>query len=532
MEGILAPAIPRITRAINTLRNSKAIKTKTAESVTSLSRELQLWYRIYVQIHKNRPFGSACSSQLAADFESLFEDFPAAVDRIDRESQRILEKSNRMSLLYNRSKLEAMVLELEKHLQSIFRRITLLVIHVRNASNISREVMTNNILGRVARAERISALLLAQRDSRAEPVLTMDDLPCMNAVDEVVTSLLGDTGTPWSKSNGKSVNFTFWGSCCGDMRIGELANSKVCVIVETRKFELESTRSMEEFKIAQQVIQTLRRMPSEHWPILSCYGAVKVDNISSGPSGPHTDLHILYMFPETVSPLRRPDTLESLLLQREYYNPLSPGSLPPKQPLTSRLRLAKEVAHAVLFVHIGGLVHKNIHPGTILISSAANAWGPGAVDCILGRAFLVGFIESRGVRHWSAPPPGSTDDWSRSIYKHPNRKETDLYTRYDMLHDIYALGVVLLEIGTWESILKLFRRENIFSLSVDKIPEDAAQMKADIIRHARATLPLCMGNLYTEVVVDCLTCMDEQTESALGAKYIQMVLDRLDEINL
>jgi hypothetical protein len=47
--------------------------------------------------------------------------------------------------------------------------------------------------------------------------------------------------------------------------------------------------------------------------------------------------------------------------------------------------------------------------------------------------------------------------WEKNIYRHPRRQGQKPQDDYIMQHDIYSLGVCLLELGLWESLL--FRKE-------------------------------------------------------------------------
>ncbi|KAF4540152.1 Het-s domain protein [Lasiodiplodia theobromae] len=49
------------------------------------------------------------------------------------------------------------------------------------------------------------------------------------------------------------------------------------------------------------------------------------------------------------------------------------------------------------------------------------------------------------------------NDLERNLYRHPDRQGRPK-TSFSKLHDIYALGVVLLEIGLWEMALSLYQR--------------------------------------------------------------------------
>ena len=45
------------------------------------------------------------------------------------------------------------------------------------------------------------------------------------------------------------------------------------------------------------------------------------------------------------------------------------------------------------------------------------------------------------------------DDWEKNLYRHPQRQGILLHADYEMRHDIYSLGVCLLEIGLWKSFV-------------------------------------------------------------------------------
>lgn len=87
-----------------------------------------------------------------------------------------------------------------------------------------------------------------------------------------------------------------------------------------------------------------------------------------------------------------------------------------------------------------------------------------------------------------------------------------------MQHDIYSLGVYLLEIGLWESFV-LFHDEgsNPSSSTVLAISHSAEKyeiekrvlVKDALVDLAKRRLPGRMGDKYTGIVVTCLTCLDE-----------------------
>lgn len=69
---------------------------------------------------------------------------------------------------------------------------------------------------------------------------------------------------------------------------------------------------------------------------------------------------------------------------------------------------------------------------------------------------------------------------------------------FKKIHDIYALGVVLLEIGLWEPAAKLER--NMFSHA-----RNPHAVQEQLIKHAQRRLESRVGRMYKEVVLKCLT---------------------------
>jgi hypothetical protein len=208
--------------------------------------------------------------------------------------------------------------------------------------------------------------------------------------------------------------------------------------------------------------------------------------------------------------------------------------------LTERVHLARELARAVSYIHSLGFVHKNIRPETVI--------GFSTPDSNIGRYFLAGFEQPRLA-------DGQTilrgdDDWHRNLYRHPYRQGVVLETSFVMQHDMYSLGVCLLEIGIWSSLV-LYDNEtetptpNV-SLGVSSsTPEkdEPQEVKARLIQLAKDKLPGLMGEVYAQVVHDCLTCLDADNEDfgdesefldedgvLVGVRYIEKILMKLDEI--
>lgn len=111
-----------------------------------------------------------------------------------------------------------------------------------------------------------------------------------------------------------------------------------------------------------------------------------------------------------------------------------------------------------------------------------------------------------------------------------------------MQHDIYSLGVCLLEIGLWESLVLYEGDPYPSPLLADAAagdrdgPKRATLLKQHLVTLARSKLPSRMGDAYTNVVINCLTCLDEDNQDfgnqsefedqdgvLIGVRYIEKV---------
>ena len=114
-----------------------------------------------------------------------------------------------------------------------------------------------------------------------------------------------------------------------------------------------------------------------------------------------------------------------------------------------------------------------------------------------------------------------------------------LYLTTLVEHDIYSLGVCLLEIGLWTSFVAYDAEENPSRGEILNAGEDSqspTDLKSALVSMAREQLPSRMGDRYCSIVINCLTCLDEdnadfadeaqfQDESGIliGVKYIEKV---------
>ncbi|RPB17946.1 hypothetical protein L211DRAFT_893291 [Terfezia boudieri ATCC MYA-4762] len=119
--------------------------------------------------------------------------------------------------------------------------------------------------------------------------------------------------------------------------------------------------------------------------------------------------------------------------------------------INKRLRLASQLAQ-VLYVHTARLVHKNIRPETILIMEPpANADKKTRYPYTIEYPVLFGFSRVREIEVESEFI--GDHDWEKNIYRHPQRQGLHPEDKYNILYDVYSLGVCLLEISLWTSFV-------------------------------------------------------------------------------
>ncbi|KAG7294543.1 hypothetical protein NEMBOFW57_004618 [Staphylotrichum longicolle] len=223
--------------------------------------------------------------------------------------------------------------------------------------------------------------------------------------------------------------------------------------------------------------------------------------------------------------------------------------------LSRRVRLAQELATSVSYVHTFKFVHKNICPESVLLfqeveGDAQVDRGTGAVVASSRRSsFLIGFESFRSaIGETSLLGDG---DWARNIYRHPDRMGEFPAEEYRMQHDIYSLGVCLLEIGLWEPLVEYAGWDDTSEPEYGRVCRDFVGtnkpwvfFKDYLVELAERELPQRMGDRYAEVVVTCLTCLDrdgnfgDESEVAdadgilVGVRFIETIFGQLKEIVL
>lgn len=249
-------------------------------------------------------------------------------------------------------------------------------------------------------------------------------------------------------------------------------------------------------------IRDLARILSKSDPLvfglLRCLGVAKRAEIQGNVE--LVKFELLFSIP---SGLRDPTSLRTLLLQnKESYS------------LNERLVLARSLASSIMYIHSSKFVHKNIRPETTIVFRSDESQ--------LAAPFLVGFEKFRPLDGWTFRQGDLC--WEKNLYRHPSRQGLQPEDNYIMQHDIYSLGVMLLEIGLWTSFVEqdsngTFVPSPMLDVSGFQAERNerkkAAMMKSTLIDLASARLASKMGQKFMSIVLACLTCLDK-TDNGFG----------------
>jgi hypothetical protein len=166
--------------------------------------------------------------------------------------------------------------------------------------------------------------------------------------------------------------------------------------------------------------------------------------------------------------------------------------------LGERFSLAYRLGRSLAEWHSVGWVHKGVASKNVVFFR-----GRGDIDegCDFSRPFLAGFEYSRPAELQSDAFVTETPlNFDIDVYRHPDRIGLPQDIRpFTPLHDYYAFGVMLLEIGLWVPVKKLFPESEDPSF---KSP-NAADISSKLVKYASRMRHL-MGERYMNAVRTCL----------------------------
>ena len=222
-----------------------------------------------------------------------------------------------------------------------------------------------------------------------------------------------------------------------------------------------------------------------------------------------------------------------------------------KHSLDQRVELAKSIASALFVMHAADLVHKQVRPDNIIIfapmtPATATTGGEGnpshqRYPYVIGKPFLVGFDSARKVD--AASHMLREEEWRKNLYLSPERHRLQRGDRFTMQHDLFSLGVVLIEIAFWQTFQDKEGTQLSEVLWEDerrmKRPE---QLKETYLTLANGLVARKMGQKYANVVTACLAGLGNSSSQdqgvrdhdgiIIGTAYITEITTRLEEISM
>ena len=233
----------------------------------------------------------------------------------------------------------------------------------------------------------------------------------------------------------------------------------------------------------------------------------------------------LFKLPRGVSPKSVPG-LKSLAGYIETFKPPLKMS-----PLEQRFTFARDLCQTVRNIHECGWIHKDIRSRNIILVPQEQT-PTNSTSSDEGHKFVLylkGFEFSRPEQGRSSLK--ANFDSKINMYRHPKRQGAPV-ERFDQEHDIYAVGVVLLEIGLWKTVTSIFERQIQRALRGESAiePED---IKDELLKLARKCLPIEMGTKYCQAVQKCLSgdfeiLRDDEQRTNLALAFRHEVLDLID----
>lgn len=246
--------------------------------------------------------------------------------------------------------------------------------------------------------------------------------------------------------------------------------NQMSVFVEYRPYQLSGRRGADA-RVIKRVSQlgNLLRFPKA-WE--TGFHTLQLETIIQ-QTRPTPQFAFVYRLPEECT---EPVTLLQVIRDKNVIRPT----------LGERFRIARELTETLFQFHSVGWLHKSLRSENVLFFKIDKT------HVSYERQYLVGFEFSRQENDRSTTE--QDDRLERNIYRHPDR-QGPAENRFGIIHDIYALGVILLEIGLWRQAVGFEKK--FPSMTPD-------ERKDSLIEHASYRLPHYMGVAYKDAVMACL----------------------------
>jgi hypothetical protein len=227
--------------------------------------------------------------------------------------------------------------------------------------------------------------------------------------------------------------------------------------------------------------------------------------------GPNNSYAFVFGFP--------PLTLESTPVSlHDLIQPNVPSHR--RLSLHYRFHIAQNISKSLAAFHADNWVHKSFRSRSIIFFHSQ-----------LGQLrfmtpYLTNFEYSRATTtdtSWTYD-----GDAEKNLYRHPDRQRPPTIS-FNKLHDLWSLGVVLLEIGLWQTAQSI-REQGLQTRSHLGMTNDPHLLKGIYLERTTTDLPHMMGPAYAQAVETCLNwdfgC--GAADPKLTLEFYERVIQKLD----
>ncbi|KAL8846462.1 MAG: hypothetical protein Q9221_008446 [Calogaya cf. arnoldii] len=322
----------------------------------------------------------------------------------------------------------------------------------------------------------VSQLQTLEKDKDAAEVGLLEDVPLRKLIVAAPNAAAINVGKL------KTLSSAFLPDGDYQKNYGSIKGESNKVIVEYKPYDVNEVKVIHEVAANRinRLIALLHEVKDARFKALRC--------INYFDEPPERRIGMIFELPPELS--GPPSTLLTALS----------GSSSSRPSLDARMRLARSLSETLLLLHSVNWLHKSIRSETVLLLSEARVTPPAPRGPLsLEDPRLSGFEYSRLDNDFT---PGNPDfELHRNIYRHPKRWDQPNES-FAKIHDIYSLGVVLLEIGLWEAIINFDSKKG--GEPVKERYRDAVTTKDRLLRHANKRLGFYAGEKYQDLVVKCL----------------------------